>query len=269
MRSRQIFVTVAALICAVGAMFGSGLIGTPIDQASGGAFSEGSSYIAPLGPAFAIWGVVYLGLLLYTIRQWRPQMADTRRHRNTAGLAALVMIFQASWLFAVQLGSVVGALIAVLLLAATNAVMMQRLLTYPARGAVERIVTDGTFGLLLGWLCVAVWFSVFGLAYTTGRYLLGFWGTLLTVVTLGIVVIVSVLLARHFGGNLAITTGTTWALAWIAAARFQGPTTSILVGIVAGLAAVTVLVAGLVERRRATESASPARPPDQSTHSAI
>lgn len=251
MRSRQTFVTVGAVICAVGALFGTGVLGVPTHEAAGGAFADGTTYIAPQGPAFAVWAPIYLGLLAYTLMQWRPAVADTRRHRVTAGLAAFSMIFQAGWLFAVQLGSVPAALVSVLLLTACCVLMLQRLHRHPAASTLERLVTDGTFGLLLGWLLVAVWFSVFELAYSLGLNTLGFWGMVLTAAALGVTVLMFTVVARRYQDSLPLTAGTVWGLAWIAAARFTGNPESLLIGLVAALAAGAVLTVGLVERRHA------------------
>ncbi|MET0842976.1 MAG: tryptophan-rich sensory protein, partial [Mycetocola sp.] len=61
-RLRQVVVLVSALLAIAGSFVGSGAAGgTPIAEASGGALSADATPVAPAGPAFAIWTVIYLG----------------------------------------------------------------------------------------------------------------------------------------------------------------------------------------------------------------
>ena len=61
---RESFVTVSAVLAIVGSFMGSGAAGgMQIENASGGALSADATPIAPGGPAFSIWTVIYLGLV--------------------------------------------------------------------------------------------------------------------------------------------------------------------------------------------------------------
>ena len=67
-RVRQATVAVSAVVAIIGAFMGSGAAGgTPIDRAAGGALSATATPIAPAGPAFSIWSVIYLGLIAYAV----------------------------------------------------------------------------------------------------------------------------------------------------------------------------------------------------------
>lgn len=151
----RIAVAVSAVVAVVGAFVGSGAAGgTPIQDAAGGALSASSTAIAPDGPAFSIWSVVYVGLIAYAIRQLF-RTSDDARHATLAVPAILSLLLNAAWILSVQFGflwasePIIVALLAVLVWTFT---ILRR--TKPS-GIVEAIVTDGTFGLYLGWVCVA------------------------------------------------------------------------------------------------------------------
>lgn len=241
MRSRQIFVTAAAVFCVVGTLFGTGVIGTRVAESSGGSLAADSTLIAPAGPAFSIWSVVYLGLLAYTVFQWFPAHADTPRHRVTAGLAAISMILNAAWLLVTQAGWLEVSVLVILALLATCALMVVRLQQRPEPGLVEKIVVDGTFGLYLGWVCVAVCANITATLVARGAPAEGTLAVTCAVVVLLVVVAVAAYLARALHGNWFVAAGLAWGLAWVAVARLTDAPHSVLVGVVAALAALAVL----------------------------
>ena len=84
------WVTVAAVVWIAGSLFGTGLIGGGVEQQGDGLFSDSATLIAPMGPAFSIWSVIYLGLAAYVGWQWLPTTARSRwaaRTRLPAGIA--------------------------------------------------------------------------------------------------------------------------------------------------------------------------------------
>ena len=103
-RLRQVAVTVAEVLCIVGTLVGVGLLGgTRVEESAGGALSAEATRLAPSGPAFSIWSVIYLGLAAYTIWQWLPSSV-TERTRSTGWLAAVSMLLNAGWLLVTQQG---------------------------------------------------------------------------------------------------------------------------------------------------------------------
>ena len=80
-RVRQVGVTLAEVFCVIGTLVGVGVIGTRVEESSGGALAADATLSAPAGPAFSIWTPIYLGLAAYTVWQWLPQQATDRRHR--------------------------------------------------------------------------------------------------------------------------------------------------------------------------------------------
>lgn len=102
--ARRMGVTVAEVVCVIGTLIGVGVIGGPeVQQAAGGALAADATYIAPAGPAFSIWSVIYLGLAAYTLWQWLPSQNNARQ-RAIGWLAGGSMILNAAWLIVVRNG---------------------------------------------------------------------------------------------------------------------------------------------------------------------
>ena len=155
-RGRQVGVTIAEVFCVVGTLVGVGVIGTRVAESSGGALSADATLLAPLGPAFSIWSVVYAGLAAYTLWQWLPSSSTDPRARSTGWLAAASMVLNAGWLLVTQQGWLWASVVVILALVAVLGVLVQRLADLgPAPSLVQRVVVDGTFGLYLGWVAVA------------------------------------------------------------------------------------------------------------------
>lgn len=254
MRSRQIFVTICAVLAVFGVLLGTGVIGTRVAESSGGNLAADATLIAPAGTAFSIWSLIYLGLFAYTIRQWFTRHADTPRHRVTAGLAALSMLLNALWLLVTQAGWLEVSVLVIVALLVTTALTVLRLQERPEPGWVERIVVDGTFGLYLGWVCVAVCANIAATLVARGVPATGWPSVAATLIVLLVVVGVAALLADTLHGNWFVAAGIAWGLAWIAVGRVADEPRSLIVGIAAALATVAVL--GLTWR-----SAHPVRRP--------
>ena len=82
MRSRQIFVTLSAVFCVVGTLFGTGVIGTRVAESSGGDLAADATLIAPAGTAFSIWSVIYVGavfFLSYALARFMVKFSSTRK----------------------------------------------------------------------------------------------------------------------------------------------------------------------------------------------
>lgn len=131
-RVRQVVVFVLALVAIAGAFFGSGALGgTPIQDAAGGALASDSTLIAPAGPAFSIWSVIYLGLFAYAVWQLFPSQAARAVHRRVGYLIALSMLLNAAWIGVVQLGQVGLSVLVIFVLLAVLGVTFSLLLRTP------------------------------------------------------------------------------------------------------------------------------------------
>jgi hypothetical protein len=248
---KRIAVAVSAVVAVISAYVGSGAAGgTPIQDAAGGALSASSTAIAPDGPAFSIWSVVYAGLIGYAVLQLF-RTANDERHERLVVPAVLSLLLNAAWILSVQFGflwasePIIVALLVVLIWTFT---ILRRT---RSRGVVEAILSDGTFGLYLGWVCVATAANTAAVLTAAGFRGFGLgqdpWG----VVVAAVAGLVGVLIALWGRGRLAPMASVAWGLAWVAVARFDGPLVSVPTAVAAVVAAAAVVVVTVVARARA------------------
>lgn len=266
-RARRWVVLVSAVVALVVSTAGSGALGgTPIDEAAGGALSATSSLVAPAGPAFAIWGAIYAGLLALAVWQLVAARPDDPRQRAVGWWLAASMLLNAAWVLVVQAGSVALSVLVIAALAAVLGVALARLARLaPTRagsspsGWVERLLVDGVTGFYLGWVLIAAVANVAAALVSAGVGGLGLgegaWAVVVLVAAAALGA--GVCLA---GRRVAPALSLAWGLAWVSVGRADGPDTSAVVVVVAALAAVAVVVAGVVAGvRGARRTPRPAR----------
>ncbi|MET4638085.1 tryptophan-rich sensory protein [Mycetocola sp. 2940] len=243
-RLRQIVVLVSAVVAIVGAFIGSGAAGgTPIAEASGGALSADATPVAPAGPAFAIWSVIYAGLVAYAIWQLLPAQARAERHRRLGYPIALSLILNAAWILSVQFDLLWASvpIIVILLIVLTWAFRLT-LATRPSN-VVDAIVTDGTVGLYFGWVTIATVANVAAVLTAAGFRGLGLSPDLWGVLLIAVAGVIGVGLALYGRGRLAPAASLCWGIGWVAFGRLTGDLISIPTAITAiGAVAVILLV---------------------------
>lgn len=252
--ARRLFVTAAEIFCIVGTLVGTGVIGTRVAGSSGGALSADATLIAPLGPAFSIWSVIYLGLFAYTIRQWLPRVATTARERRIGWLAGGTMILNAAWLLVTQVDWIWVSVLVIVALAVTLGILVKRLRENPETTPLGKLVADGTFGLYLGWVTAATCANIAAAGSATG------WGSggptdeWIAVAVLAVAVVLSTIFVAVLGPRFAVAAGIAWALAWISVGRLTDEPASQLVGVAAAVLSAAVLIIWAVGRARVDRS---------------
>jgi hypothetical protein len=250
-RVRQVVVAAGAVVAVVGSFVGSGAAGgTPIEDAAGGALSADSTLIAPAGPAFSIWSVIYAGLLAYAVWQFLPSQTSRDRQRRLGYPVTATLVLNAAWILSVQAGLLwLSAIVIVLLLIALLITFVLVVRTrMPRQSVIESIVLDGTVGLYLGWVCVATAANL-----TAGLMVAGFdgfgaapevWGVAIVVVA----GLAGIALAVFGGGRLTPALSLSWGLAWLSVSRITGELVSPTVAAAAIASASAVIVATVVIR---------------------
>jgi hypothetical protein len=258
-RARQVGVTVSEVLCVLGTLVGIGLLGgTEVENTAGGALSAEATRIAPAGPAFSIWSVIYLGLAAYTVWQWLPSSV-TERTRSTGWLAAVSMLLNAGWLLVTQQGWIWASVVVIVALALVLGELLRRLTRRPSAGRVERVIVDGTFGLYLGWVAVATCANVTAALVASGVEPSDAVSDTLAVVVLVVAAALGVVFARTLGGRWAVAVAMAWGLGWIAVGRTTGSPESLVVGVAAAAAALVVLAVVPWGRQAFGRQAAPTR----------
>ena len=244
---RPLVVTGSAVVMVIGTLAGFGLLGTRVEESSGGAFAADATLLTPATPAFSLWSLIYLGLLGYVIWQWRA--LDSPRAARIAWPAAASMLLNALWLGVTQLGWLWPSVAVILTLALVLGVLVRRLGAHPPTSRLEAVVVDGTFGVYLGWVSVASVANITAVLVDAGIDPGAPWAEVLAVAVLVGAALLGIVYAARLGGRWAIAAAMAWALAWIAVGRLAGPLYSTATAVAAVLAGVAVLAATAVLRR--------------------
>lgn len=250
-RVRQVVVLLGALLAVGGAAVGSGAAGgRPVAEAAGGALSADATVVAPGGPAFSIWSVVYLGLVAFAVVQALPGRAADPRLRAVSWWVLVSMLLNAAWIGVVQAGVLWGSVVVIAALVAVLCTILVRLVRVAPTRRLDMVVTDVTVGLYLGWVSVATLANTAAAlaAAEVGGLGLGASGWGVVLVLLGALVAVGI--GRSGAGRPSVTVpvglAAGWGLAWIAVARVEGPLTDQTVAVAAAVAALVAVVAPVV-----------------------
>lgn len=249
-RARQVIVSFAAIVAVVGALVGSGVIGgVPMQEAADGAFAADATLIAPAGPAFAIWSVIYAGLVAYAIWQWMPSAAAATRYRRTGPWVVASMMLNAAWLLAVQAELLWLTVVIMALLLMSLIIAFLHLRRHRPLGMIDTIVSDGTIGLYLGWVMVATAANIAAVLVAMATDSMDAaaaeaWAVAV-VAAVGLIAIAFALWNR---GRLAPSAAVVWGLSWVAVARLTDAPESTSTAISALTAAALVVVVTVVAR---------------------
>jgi translocator protein len=233
----------------VGSLGGSGRFGEPIGTVS----AAYSTPIVPAAGAFAIWGPIYLAVLVLAVRQALPGQWARPEHRVTGWWLVGAAVANAGWivLFSQRLvGWAEVAIVGLLICLATVLARLARLAhrTPGPAAPADRWMLHGPVALYAGWVSVA---TVVGTA-ATGRWAglpgEGTPAVLLAVVALLVTGCVGAVVTAVGPAPAAYAAGVVWALGGVAVAGRGVPPT------VAAVAAAVVVVVALVRRLRGTSS---------------
>ncbi len=153
---RQSLIIAAASFMLIAAAIGAGAFGgASVDDLQDGALSAQGSYLAPAGPAFSIWSLIYIGLIAYTVWQALPAQRQDARQQAVGGWIAASMVLNGLWLVTARYLTLWLTVVVIALLLAVLARVIVVLGRFPARNLADRILTDGANGLHFGWVTIA------------------------------------------------------------------------------------------------------------------
>jgi benzodiazapine receptor len=132
-------------------------VALPLNGQDTGAISDRFQvYFVPAGYVFSIWGLIYIGLIAFGIFQLLPSQRENPRLRKVGFLFFFSCIANAAWLFlwhyllftwtVVVMLILLGLLIAIYLRLGIGRVIVS---------ISERLTTQLTFSVYLGWISVA------------------------------------------------------------------------------------------------------------------
>ncbi len=188
----------------------------------------------PAGYVFAIWGVIYLGLIVYSVWQFAPAGRSDPRVRAAAPWVIAAGVLNVAWLFAWHADRPVLATLPIVGLLIAVGGAYETLRAGPSRGGV-RFAAQVPFGIYFGWLSVATIANV-AVAGTA----LGWDGAPLTPEAwTGVLVVI----ATGLGIRMLQARGE-WAFALVLIWAFVG--IAVAVGLPSGVAFVAAIASALL-----------------------
>lgn len=248
---RQVVVAGSAVVAIAGLAIGAGGFGgSGTADAAGGAFAATATLIAPAGPAFSIWSVIYLGLLALGVWQALPAQRSDPRLRQVGWLVAFTMLANTAWILVVQAGLIWWSVVVIVALLVALILTYGRLLPASPATTAEKVLLDGTMGLYLGWVSVATAANIAAASVASGWRPDAGVASLLTVAIITVVTVVGAYVGWVGRGRWAFSIALAWGLLWVCVGRWAGAPQDSVVAVSALIAAGVVLAVPVLAHRR-------------------
>jgi benzodiazapine receptor len=226
----------------------------PLNGISTGAVSDSFKvYFVPAGYVFAIWGLIYIGLLAYGIYQALPAQKENPRLRRAAAPFVAGSLANIAWLFFWHYGQFALTVVAMLILLA-SLIMVYLILgvnqVQVSKG--ERWLVHVPISVYLGWISVATIANITNVLWYAGWSGFGLAPEVWAVIMLAVAVVLAFLMALR-RGDVAYLLVLAWAFAGIGVKQADTPLVSTAAWIATGLVFVAVVLA--VFRKRTTRAA--------------
>jgi hypothetical protein len=215
--------------------------GLPINNRSTGAISDAyPNLFAPAGPAFSIWGLIYLllgGYVLYQFVKKDQKIEDLLKKINPLFIAT--SLANISWIFAwhydyIGLSVLIMGALLVLLIKVAGILRVERFT------ALEKISIRAPFSVYFGWITVAAIANITVFMVSIGWNRFGIADFMWTSIILLVGAMIGILRMRK-DKNIAYGMVLIWAYLWIlfkhlSAGGFDGKYPSVIATVIICLA---------------------------------
>ncbi len=207
-------------------------------------------YFVPAGYVFAIWGLIYIGLIAYAIFQALPAQRENPRLRNSGYLVAAAGLANCVWLFLWHYEQFLLTLVVMISL------LVLLILVYVNLGigrtqvsTAERWAVQVPFSVYLGWITVATIANVTDVLYYLNWDGFGIGARDWTLVLFAAVIVIAGLMSltrRDVAYNLVIV----WALVGIAVKQAAAKSL-VIASLASAVVVICVLVYSIVRKQPA------------------
>ena len=208
-RLKQILVIFATIgVIAVNGLASRGFIG---GVTTGEISDKYQTFITPAGYAFSIWGLIYLGLIAFSLYQALPSKADD--FKNIRSIYILSCAANCAWIYLWHYDLILGSLAVIFALLGTLVFINLNLRNNSS--TAETVFARVPFALYFGWVTVAaILNSTIALVYLGVQTS----ETISTILACALIAVASVLgvLIRPLISNSAYPLAIAWGLAAIA-----------------------------------------------------
>ncbi len=249
---RQVIVAIAVIATLVMNGLANAL---PLNGLTTGEISDRFQvYFVPAGYVFSIWGLIYVGLVLYAIYQALPAQRENPRLRATGYLFALSCLANIAWLFLWHYELFLLTLVAMIaLLLLLIAIYLRLGIGRTAVSTAEKWLVEFPFSIYLGWISVA---TIANMTSVLDYLNWGGWGLspeLWTVIMLlaGVGLAFGMASSR---GDVAYGLVIIWAYAGIAVKNSGTPLVATAAWIAVGLVMLALIIGLFLHRRPGQQS---------------
>lgn len=194
-------------------------------------------YFVPAGYVFSIWGLIYLGLILYSIYQVLPSQRDNRDMNRIAPVYWISGLANSTWIFLWHFEVFSLTIIA---MAAILGSLLYTYLQLRESTGTQKWLVRLPFSVYLGWITVATVANASQFLYFFNWGGWGLSGAIWAVIMIAVAGLLGLLMAWR-ENDIAYVLVLIWAFIGITVSQFD---TSLVVN--AAWTAVAVLVAGML-----------------------
>ncbi|MEI6442948.1 MAG: tryptophan-rich sensory protein [Nostocales cyanobacterium ELA583] len=200
----------------------------------------------PANYAFAVWGLIYLGLFVLAIYQFLPNQKQDEDLRKTGYLLVIASVFQSIWvylflsrLFALSVVAMFGILIPLMIIYHVVGIGKKRV------SRTKKLCLHNPVSIYLSWITVATVVNVACALYFHGWNGWGINSQIWTIILLVVATIIATVIVIRYK-DIAYTGVTVWALIAIAVKHSN---IDILRNLALFLAAILILL-GMIKSLR-------------------
>jgi hypothetical protein len=206
-------------------------------------------YFVPAGYVFSIWGLIYLGLIVFAIFQALPAQRGNPRLRKTGWWIALGGIANSAWIFLWHYEHFGLTVVAMLILLGTLILTFLGLdIQHNTVSAAEKWAAHLPFSIYLGWITVATVANITSLLDYIKWNGFGIAAEIWMGIILAAVLVIAILM-NFSRRDVAYTAVILWALAGIAIKFSDVNAVALPTWITFGLVAITLGLAFILPRR--------------------
>ena len=164
-------------------------------QATGEISDRFAIYFVPAGYVFSIWGLIYLGLIAYTIYQALPAQRENALLNKIAPAYWIGNIANTVWIFLWHYNIFPPTIIAMLTLLASLLYIYIQIMKAGKLRQCQKWLVRLPFSLYLGWISVATIANVSQVLYYVSGMVLGISGPVWAAIMTGVATLLGLLMA--------------------------------------------------------------------------
>jgi hypothetical protein len=198
--------------------------------------------VIPARYAFAIWGLIYVGLIAFGIDQLRPQQQHNPTLHRSRYLLIAACLAQIIWVFLFLSRQFVGSVVAMLAILVPLALMYVELRRGTNRiSRRDRWFVQIPISVYLGWITVATVVNVASALYSLGWTGGGISSELWTAIVIGVSAAIALVIAIRYQ-DWAFGLVIVWAFVAIALRQWSVPLIAVTALVLAGVVLVVLQI---------------------------